>query len=299
MTAARCSQPSPVRNWVTSAADSRSGPAGLKLRWTRSGAGAMSGRPRRQRRRACTPTSCWTHQASHPLAATAPPEASQLGMHPGCAVGAPRPVVDLADHPGELRVANRPRRGRPAEPGVEPRSRDSQDPAEPLDAVDVSVLGDEPEAADRIVSWAKYAAALRRISRSVRSSATSRRSRRSSSNSEPVTASGSAWRASSARWSATQLRNVVSFTPSRRATDARESSVDNASATASRRKSSGYFDGRPIRDPFPWPHARIRCPPNRVKARAGGGRSVRPELFGQRWEPLRAGALGARARQRR
>jgi len=95
------------------------------------------------------------HQASHPLAATGPPEPSQLGMHPGCAVGAPRSLVYLHDHPGELSVAHRPRRGRPAEPGVEPRSRDSQDPAEPLDAVDVSVLADEPEAADRIVSWAK------------------------------------------------------------------------------------------------------------------------------------------------
>jgi hypothetical protein len=95
------------------------------------------------------------HQPGDPLAATAPPEASQLGMHPWCAVGAPRPLVDLHDHPGELSVAHRPRRRRPAEPGVEPRSRDSQDPTEPLDAVDVSLLGDEPEAADRIVSWAK------------------------------------------------------------------------------------------------------------------------------------------------
>ena len=91
------------------------------------------------------------------------------------------------------------------------------------------MLGDETEAADRIVSWAKYAAALRRISRSVRSSATSRRSRRSSSNSDGVTANGSAWRASSARWSATQFRSVVSLTPSRRATAARDSSVASAS----------------------------------------------------------------------
>jgi hypothetical protein len=128
----------------------------------------------------------------------------------------------------------------------------------------VSVLGDEPEAADRIVSWAKYAAALRRISRSVRSSATSRRSRRNSSNSDGATASGSAWRASSARWSATQFRNVVSFTPSRRATDARESSLDNASCTASRRNSSGYFDGRPNKGSFLQPHGQ-----NQVSTRAG------------------------------
>lgn len=58
------------------------------------------------------------------------------------------------DHPGELGVAHRSRRGRPAEPGVEPPTVRRQDPTEPLDALDVSVLGDEPEAADRIVSWA-------------------------------------------------------------------------------------------------------------------------------------------------
>jgi hypothetical protein len=57
ITAARCSQPSSVRNCVTSAAQSRSGPPGLKFRPTRPGAGAVSGRPRRHRRRAWTPTS--------------------------------------------------------------------------------------------------------------------------------------------------------------------------------------------------------------------------------------------------
>jgi hypothetical protein len=123
MTAARCSQPSPVRNWVTSAVHNRSGPVGLKLRSTRSGARAVSGSAASPVAAGIHPDELLgAHQASDPLAATAPPEPGQLGMHPGCAVGAPRPVVDLHDHLGELGVAHQPRRGRPAEPGVEPRS---------------------------------------------------------------------------------------------------------------------------------------------------------------------------------
>ena len=42
ITAAKYSHPCPVWNWVTSAAHNRSGPFGLKLRPTRSGAGAVS-----------------------------------------------------------------------------------------------------------------------------------------------------------------------------------------------------------------------------------------------------------------
>ena len=59
--------------------------------------------------------------------------------------------------------------------------------------------GDEPEAADPIVSRAKQAAASRRISFSTFSSAFSARSRRNSSNSDGLTVSGSAALASSAR----------------------------------------------------------------------------------------------------
>src|SRR5205823_2639171 len=51
------------------------------------------------------------------------------------------------------------------------------------------------------------------------------------------------------------------------ATAARESSVDNANRTASRRNSSGYFEGRAIGDPLLWPHTRIRCPPERVNSK--------------------------------
>jgi hypothetical protein len=63
---------------------------------------------------------------------------------------------------------------------------------------------------------------------------------------------------------------VVSFTPSRRATDARESSLDNASATASRRNSSGYLDGRPNKGSLPWPHGQ-----NQVSTTAGQPHGVR------------------------
>jgi hypothetical protein len=51
--------------------------------------------------------------------------------------------------------------------------------------------------------------------------------------------------------SSDQFLNVVSLIPSRRATAARDSSDTSASRTASCRNSAGYFDGRPIQDPFP------------------------------------------------
>jgi hypothetical protein len=108
----------------------------------------------------------------------------------------------------------------------------------------------------------------------VRNSTTSRRNRRSSSNSDAVTANGSACRASSASCAAHQFRNVVSFTPNRRATAARDSSLDNANCTASRRDSSGYLDGRPIRDSFLRPHARIRCPPKRVNPKHAAANTI-------------------------
>ena len=55
-TAAKYSQPSPVRNWVTSAAQTWSGPEGSKSRFTRSGALASPGLPLRHLRLACAPT---------------------------------------------------------------------------------------------------------------------------------------------------------------------------------------------------------------------------------------------------
>lgn len=63
----------------------------------------------------------------------------------------------------------------------------------------------------------------------------------------------------------TQFFNVESDNPKLRATSARGRPDLRASSTASRRNSGGYFDGRPNMGSFLWPHARIRCPPKRVK----------------------------------
>ena len=95
------------------------------------------------------------HEPSHSLARTALGEAAKLGVDSRRAVGASRPVMDLDDHRGQLCVSDRPGRRWPGRPRIEPRTRDSKDSTEPLDAVGVSVLVDEPEAADRTVSWAK------------------------------------------------------------------------------------------------------------------------------------------------
>ena len=153
ITAARWSQPSVVRNGVMSAAHMvRAG--GIEVPATRSAAAATSGRPRRHRRRACTPTRPWTRICRDALAATPSSQPDEFGVDAGRTVGAARPrwisTITSTSSASLTIVATAPRR-----PGVEPRSRDSQDSTEPLDAVDASVLGDEPEAADRIVSWAK------------------------------------------------------------------------------------------------------------------------------------------------
>jgi hypothetical protein len=54
-------------------------------------------------------------------------------------------------------------------PGVERRTRDLDDLAQPLHIEGVPVIGDELEAAHQFVSLAKYLAADRRTSRSVAS----------------------------------------------------------------------------------------------------------------------------------
>jgi hypothetical protein len=95
------------------------------------------------------------HQAGDAFAAASPAGAGQLGVHPRCAVGAMGVLIDRGDRRAQPRVGGRPRRGRPGEEGVEPRAGDREYSAEPLDAVGVSMIGDESEAADRIVSWAK------------------------------------------------------------------------------------------------------------------------------------------------
>jgi hypothetical protein len=95
------------------------------------------------------------HQANNPLAAAVHAEPGTLGMHTRHAVGAAGPLIIaviawLSCAPALCRAE-----GGPAGEGAEPRAGDPEDPAEPLDAIGVTVIGDESEAADRIVSWAK------------------------------------------------------------------------------------------------------------------------------------------------
>ncbi len=95
------------------------------------------------------------HQPGHPFAAAAPAGTLKLRVHSRSAVGAVRTLVDHRDRFAQPRVGLLPRRGRSGEEGVEARAGDRQNSAEPLDAIGVSMIGDESEAADRIVSWAK------------------------------------------------------------------------------------------------------------------------------------------------
>jgi hypothetical protein len=95
------------------------------------------------------------HEPSDPFASAAHPQSGQFGVDARRSVSAARPLVDLGDSPAQCAVGYLPRRGRPGEEGIEPRPGDAEDPAEPLDAIGVTMIGDESEAADRIVSWAK------------------------------------------------------------------------------------------------------------------------------------------------
>src|SRR4051812_41351523 len=124
---------------------------------------------------------------------------------------------DLGDQRQVGGVAGRPRRcsGLPV---VVTRPGELEDPAQPLHAVALLVVGDELEAVHQRVSPAKYRAAFRRMSRSSSNSRTRRRNAAFSSSTEPA-AGGLATDADSAvtplrRSSArTQLRNVSRLTP--------------------------------------------------------------------------------------
>lgn len=63
--------------------------------------------------------------------------------------------------------------------------------------------------------------------------------------------------------------------PSDFAISTRGRSERSTNSTTSRRNSGRHFDGRPIEDSLPWPHARIRCPRSgviRMVARSGRSR---------------------------
>jgi hypothetical protein len=83
---------------------------------------------------------------------------AQFGGHPWGSVGAAGVGVNLGDLRGEgILVGGAGLPGRlTRDPAVEPGAGHGQDPAQPLDAEDGAVGGDEPEAAGhRSISFAK------------------------------------------------------------------------------------------------------------------------------------------------
>lgn len=68
------------------------------------------------------------------------PEAAELGVDAGCAVGAAGAVVDLADHSCQLEVALGVRRGAAVAPCVVAGSGDAENSAQPLHPVGVVML---------------------------------------------------------------------------------------------------------------------------------------------------------------
>lgn len=114
------------------------------------------------------------HQPGHALVIGRDTATRELAQHPHAPIGAAGGLVDLDDlH--EQTVVGELSRGRPPRaPGVEARAcHHPGQPAQPRHRVVRLMIPDETAAAHRIVSRAKYAAALRRISRSTRRSATS------------------------------------------------------------------------------------------------------------------------------
>ena len=104
-----------------SATHSRSGAVALKLRRTRSGAGALvssrTGRPHE-----APPMDALelgrAHQPGDPLAADPPVVLeAQLGLDPRCPVRPPAALVDLADPGGQGGIGSSPCRWRPVRPG--------------------------------------------------------------------------------------------------------------------------------------------------------------------------------------
>src|SRR5690606_15146884 len=142
------------------------------------------------------------HHPRHPLAPDPPPAIAQLVMDPRAPAAAPKLGVDRRYLHPKLDLLALARRRATLLPGIEPRPRDREQPTQhPYRVVGLLPVDErEPHA----FSFAKKAAAFRRISRSIRSVRFSCRSRLSSSRSAVVSApfgprpaSTSAWRAHS------------------------------------------------------------------------------------------------------
>jgi hypothetical protein len=95
------------------------------------------------------------HQPGDSLLGAALVEAAQLGVGPWGAIGGARATMDFADQLAQLGISLGMLRQCSTTPGVIARARDLEHPAQPLDPVVGSELGDEAKAAHRIVSLAK------------------------------------------------------------------------------------------------------------------------------------------------
>jgi len=255
---ARNSLPSRHANSVMSATYRWFDRSAVKSRSNRSPAGAVSRLPRRHLRRPCTPTS--PHSPMSRATRLRPCRRPRLRSWPWTR-GDPyvQRDVDVADLVRARRVVDVVVRQPAAGPPVETRPRDPDQLTEPLDRERPGVLEDEC-AAHLFVFRATYAAAFRRISRSIRKSLFSSRSRSSSARSSGSSAPGASSRAAAF----TQAASEPCPIPNDFATSARDRSEPRYNATASRRNSSGYFAGRPTSGLLPLDNAQ-----DRVSRKAG------------------------------
>ena len=124
------------------------------------------------RRRAPAPTDAGqpgpVHQPGDALAANVDALRRKLGVDAWRAVGRARSGVDLGDAPGQIGVGGRPRRGRPAAPGVIAGRRDLQDARHGFDRKLGLMRAHEPVKpfGFALLSRENQAAAFARMSRS-------------------------------------------------------------------------------------------------------------------------------------
>ena len=171
---------------VISAVQRRFGALATNCRCTRSGAGlagrrTLGGDDEPAAMAAYQPGN--PHQPGHALATTAYPGRAQVGMDPWCPIGPPTLLVRGADAGQQRRVRLGAGRGSACAPCVVAAGGDAQHATEHGDRMMglLSLHERKPHSGVCPVSWAKKAAAFKRISRSSRSRLTSRRNWRTSS----------------------------------------------------------------------------------------------------------------------
>lgn len=145
------------------------------------------------------------HQSFDPMQPAGDAFSQQIVPHPPGAIG-PIAVDEARAHLGaELFVASAAPTARLPEPGIEAAPRDTERPAHPFDRSDSSVLRDKGEL--HLLSFAKWAAAFFRMSRSALSLCTSRRSRSISACSGFISPCPGNASCGSASYALTQLRS--------------------------------------------------------------------------------------------